>query len=460
MLAILCTYPPHYLPESDRRFMQLKVPGTDVCDFDDEYSDQQHAPDEGEPLEQPQIQRIDVRQSPYLDAFCGHHMVRLTIDSGATGNMIRHSTAVRLGCDIKKSSQSAHQADGSSPLTIIGETSICLTRKNNKFAFTGLVVQNLDVELLAGTPFMEINDVAIRPAKRIISLADGTTCTYGTTDTALNRHAIRRAHVLRAPSTNTTVWPGEFVEVNLPADLFIEDSTFALEPRLDSNGNKSVRDDDAWPQPSLITSIDGLLRIPNLTNTTRVLKKNEHFCQIREVFVPDIAANNLNTHVISQAVHTQSSEVHTGHSASVQIDPESKLSPEERASFRSILDEYDEVFDPNYAGYNGHVGPFEAVVNMGPVQPPQRKGHLPQYARNQLVELQAKFDELETMGVFVRPEDVPVNVEYLNPSFLIKKRSGGHRLVTAFSDVGRYSKPQPSLMPDVDGTLRKIAQWQ
>ena len=446
-----------HLPESDRRFMQPKVRGTDVCDFDDEYPDQQPAPDEGEPLEQPQIQRIDVRQSPYLDAFCGHHMVRLTIDSGATGNMIRQSTAIRLGCDIKKSSQSAHQADGSSPLTIIGETSICLTRKNNKFAFTGLVVQNLDVELLAGTPFMEINDVAIRPAKRIISLADGTTCTYGTTDTALNRHAIRRAHVLRAPSTNTTVWPGEFVEVNLPADLFIEDSTFALEPRLDSNGNKSVRDDDAWPQPSLITSIDGLLRIPNLTNTTRVLKKNEHFCQIREVFVPDIAANNLNTHVISQAVHTQSSE---GHSASVQIDPESKLSPDERASFRSILDEYDEVFDPNYAGYNGHVGPFEAVVNMGPVQPPQRKGHLPQYARNQLVELQAKFDELETMGVFVRPEDVPVNVEYLNPSFLIKKRSRGHRLVTAFSDVGRYSKPQPSLMPDVDGTLRKIAQWQ
>ena len=172
------------------------------------------------------------------------------------------------------------------------------------------------------------------------------------------------------------------------------------------------------------------------------------------MFVPDIVANNLNTHVISQAVHTQSSEVHTGHSASVQIDPESKLSPEERASFRSILDEYDVVFDPNYAGYNGHVGPFEAVVNMGPVQPPQRKGLLPQYARNQLVELHAKFDELETMGVFVRPEDVPVNVEYLNPSFLIKKRSGGHRLVTAFSDVGRYSKPQPSLMPDVDGTLR------
>ena len=61
-------------------------------------------------------QRIDIRQSPYLDTFCGHHTVRVTIDSGATGNMIRHSTARRLGCEIKTSSQSAHQADGTSPL--------------------------------------------------------------------------------------------------------------------------------------------------------------------------------------------------------------------------------------------------------------------------------------------------------------------------------------------------------
>ena len=49
---------------------------------------------------------------------------------------------------------------------------------------------------------------------------------------------------------------------------------------------------------------------------------------------------------------------------------------------------------------------------------------------------------------------------YLNPSFLVKKPNGGFRLVTAFADVGRYSKPQPSLLPDVDSTLRHIAQWK
>ncbi|KAJ8027709.1 hypothetical protein HOLleu_29738 [Holothuria leucospilota] len=67
---------------------------------------------------------------------------------------------------------------------------------------------------------------------------------------------------------------------------------------------------------------------------------------------------------------------------------------------------------------------------------------------------------METLGVFARPEDVGVNVEYVNPSFLVKKSNDSFRLVTAFTDVGRYSKPQPSLMPDVDSTLRKVSQWQ
>ena len=42
----------------------------------------------------------------------------------------------------------------------------------------------------------------------------------------------------------------------------------------------------------------------------------------------------------------------------------------------------------------------------------------------------------------------------------MKKTSGGFRLVTAFAEVGRNSKPQPSLMPDVDSTLQSIARWK
>ena len=131
------------------------------------------------------------------------------------------------------------------------------------------------------------------------------------------------------------------------------------------------------------------------------------------------------------------------HSSTVQLDADHILPETNRAAFQQLLHTYDSVFDPSNSGYNGAVGPFEAIVNMGSVQPPQRKGRLPQYSRNKLVQLQAKFDELERQGVFQRPEDIGITIEYLNPSFLVTKPSGGHRLVTAFADVARYNKPQP-----------------
>ena len=90
---------------------------------------------------------------------------------------------------------------------------------------------------------------------------------------------------------------------------------------------------------------------------------------------------------------------------------------------------------------------------MGSVLPPQRKGKLPQYARNRLEELQQQFDDLEALGVFARPEDLGVTAEYINPSFLVKKPNGGSRLVTAFTEVSKYAKTQPSLMPNVDSTF-------
>ena len=41
-----------------------------------------------------------------------------------------------------------------------------------------------------------------------------------------------------------------------------------------------------------------------------------------------------------------------------------------RSNFYSLLNEYDEVFNPSISGYYGAVGKFEATINMGPVLPP------------------------------------------------------------------------------------------
>ena len=103
------------------------------------------------------------------------------------------------------------------------------------------------------------------------------------------------------------------------------------------------------------------------------------------------------------------------HSAQIQVDPDNILDPSTREKFHSILSEYDSVYNPQFSGYNKASGPFEAVVNMGPTQPPQRKGRVPQYNKDKLSELQDKFDQLEELGVFAKPENVGVCVEYLNP---------------------------------------------
>ncbi|XP_070548521.1 uncharacterized protein [Ptychodera flava] len=368
--------------------------------------------------------------------------------------MMRLSSARQLNVPIKASSQSAHQADGSSPLKVVGETRFTLTRDSISFVFEGLVVENLDVDILAGTPFMELNDISVRPAKRQIMIGDGMTYTYGSTPAT--NHSVRRAHVLRAPPVSSTIWPGDFIEVELPPDLQAADTTYAVEPRLDTCPDKMSTPNNTWPAPDLLSSVAGKLRVPNLSDSPQTLKRNEHFCQIRATFTPvtDHSSSDMKTHP------TRSPTTVGNYSDHIKLDPDNLLSQEHRTAFRSIHQEFDEVFNPTVKGYNGASGPFEAVVNMGPVQPPQRKGRLPFYPHDKLLELQTKFDELEEMGVFARPEDVKVSVEYINTSFLVKKANGGSRLVTAFADVGRYSKPQPSVLPDVDGTLRYIAQWK
>ena len=193
--------------------------------------------------------------------------------------------------------------------------------------------------------------------------------------------------------------------------------------------------------------------ILNDTSSPQRVGKNEHICQS----TPVVYTTNNDMDVQMPSDCTKPTTCSPPYSSDVQIDSDHQLSDSLRCKFEQVTREYDNVFNPSFAGYNGAVGPFKATVNMGPVQQGQRKGRLPQYGKDRLYDLQNKFDELESLGVFKRPEDIGVTVEYLNPSFLVKKPSGGSRLVTAFAEVGQYAKPQPSLMPDVESTLHTIA---
>ena len=93
---------------------------------------------------------------------------------------------------------------------------------------------------------------------------------------------------------------------------------------------------------------------------------------------------------------------------------------------------------------------------MGSVLLPQCRSRLPHHGPDRLLELQNKCNKLEAQGILAKPEQVGINVEYLNLTFLVQKSNGGTRLVTDFGDVGRYSKPQSFLLSNTDSNLHSI----
>ena len=101
------------------------------------------------------------------------------------------------------------------------------------FTFEGLVVKNIDVDVLAGTPFIGSNDIAVRPAKHQVILGDGTIHNYRSLQLVTINSTAHRAIVLCSPPTPTTLWPGEFLEVRLPGNTS-PDSVYALEPWTDA----------------------------------------------------------------------------------------------------------------------------------------------------------------------------------------------------------------------------------
>ena len=151
-------------------------------------------------------------------------------------------------------------------MKVLGETRLSLNRGSHSFQFEGLVEENLDVDVLVATPFMEANDITIRPAKRLVILGDGSTFTYGSVNHPPTHNAVRRARVLRAPFTSTTVWPGDFIEIFLPDDSLPHDE-YALEPRFDPTNARSTK-------------------VFDLSDRPYVLKRNEQFCQVNPIFCP------------------------------------------------------------------------------------------------------------------------------------------------------------------------------
>ena len=218
-----------FLPEPDRLFVsklhQVVVIELDESSFDyqhsldqagpsyfQEFSNMQHCPSRVLPaMESPITCRINVSQSPFLHAFHSHHPLHLTIDTGAETNMMRASLVRHIGAKVTKSSQTTLQADGRTPLAVAGETHIPLICHGIPLSLEALIVEDLDVDILAGMPFTTSNDITVRHTKLeiIITGCDVASYMYGCSQSPQTYYAVRACHLLHTLNTNTTVWQGE-----------------------------------------------------------------------------------------------------------------------------------------------------------------------------------------------------------------------------------------------------------
>ncbi len=193
-------------------------------------------------MDTPTIRRVDVIQSPFLNTYYNQHPVRLTLDTGTTTNMVKHSFAKLISVPIKHASQMARQADGVTPLDMIREVHCDLTRSGHTFRLDALVVKQLDVEVLMGSPFLVANDIATHPTKRQIVIRGSEIVQYGPQFSGTPTIRCTQSYLLCSPSKQTVVLPGEFIE--LPAPIKCDpDTTWALEPRIDSPHNKTISPD-------------------------------------------------------------------------------------------------------------------------------------------------------------------------------------------------------------------------
>ena len=455
-----------YLPLRDKKYLSQIRDVTadneeyseDDDDDDDEYqTSTEYTPHHKSPYYTSSVQcpqslptssRVDVIPSPILEVYINDQNAELMMDSGAEVNLIEERECLRLQLKIKPTAQKASMADGASPLKVIGEVKFMCYKDHHALKFSGLVVKNLNCPILAGMPFLVINDVFIRPKENSIYLGD--CCKFKNKSKYVSGSVGScKATILKVPQ-KVCLLPGDELIVNIPENF--KNKEIAIEPRVISQCNS---DNTEWLScHTTITGDNGEIKVTNSSTNPVLLKKNEQFAQIRQV-----ESNSSNQNYEPPPVKKPSLQ-YGPFSKSIDIDPGNTITNEHKATFNQIHQQFDNVFSPDLGKYNGASGPFSHVITMGPSLPPQRPGRNPQYNRSNKELLQKTIDELYTQGVFAKPEDINVNVEYVSPSFLIKKPNGGHRLVTAFGEIAEHARPQPAAMTNVDEVLRQIAQWK
>ena len=181
-----------FLPDGDKKRFQLAnsrggsnkrvqfrqvgtEDGEEVDSFgyvEEDVDDSDLVPTEDNPcfIDKPLVhRRVTTRKSPHLRCFLGHSPVSVCLDTGAESNLVSKRFTDESGIPLHRATQGAVQADSKTSLGIVGEIKgVILTRGPYNFVLDALVSDREIGDVIGGEPFLEKNDIAVRPGKKQI----------------------------------------------------------------------------------------------------------------------------------------------------------------------------------------------------------------------------------------------------------------------------------------------------
>ena len=400
--------------------------------------------------ESAEVRRVDSAISPFFYAFYGHHTCKIVLDTGATSSVISKAFLDRIGMEPESTNHSARGVS-KKDLDLKGEQHLTVTFGNKSLQVSGVVLDSLDCDILAGTPFGKKNKVDVFMSSETICI-QGQTIPYGA---KAKCHDVYRVECLLLRNDDEKVlMPGEFVEIQ-SEELRNFDGEVAVEAHVSSplSGN--------WPEPAITRVIQGTVRIPNAGQEPVQISKTQHIAQIHRVIVPPLDTTTIQSVSQVREIPIVPSEPSpkTFYSDAINMD-EDMLSRHERNLFQEVNRTFDTQFTPKFGAYNDKSGCIRAALHLGPVQPPQIKGKLPFYGTQSMQQLQNEADKLEELGVLRKPEELGVQIKYASPSFLRLKPDGTFRFVTAFNNLSQYTRILPTASLPPDEILRRVSSFE
>ena len=296
------------------------------------------------------INMINIDASPVLELQANSMTCMVTLDTGATCNLMKEEKARQINATIKPTSQKVRMADGTSALEVVGETEVTLYRNNKPYQLSAIVCRNTDTDILAGMPFMKTNDVAVRPFSDEIIIGGSEFIKYDPHRTY--SRSIRRL-TLQSDRTQV-ILPGESTSFKVSG----VHGKVAVEPRWDTAHNKQSKESSFWPSAELVDIVNGVVTLQNCRKEPILLHKSEPVCNLHtptftKPEMPITASTNqchVNKPEPSKPANTPKRTLYTN---SVNLNPDNVLNNEEEAMFRKVLSTYDDVFGPvNNSTYN------------------------------------------------------------------------------------------------------------